>query len=152
MCIFLKNSTEYIKTFKLQPMLQKQYLTINEVQVRSGNSLEGCYLTEDTCKEEVITKIAFFSTFVFKKYMWTSLTAFYRSSISILDGRLVVLYSDGRLVVLYIAVARASWLDRARSPMDRARTFRRLRISDPPCWGLAVRARVRARARVALGL
>jgi hypothetical protein len=30
------------------------------VQVRSGNPLEYCYLTEDTCKEEVITKVAFF--------------------------------------------------------------------------------------------
>ena len=41
-------------------------MTTDEVQVRSRNSLECCYLTEDRCKEEVITKVAFFSTFVFK--------------------------------------------------------------------------------------
>jgi hypothetical protein len=29
-------------TCKLQPLCQKQYLTINEVQVRSGNSLDYC--------------------------------------------------------------------------------------------------------------
>jgi hypothetical protein len=43
----------------------------DSLKVRSGNSLECCYLTEDTFKE-VITKVAFFSTFVFEKYLWTS--------------------------------------------------------------------------------
>ena len=42
MSIFFKKSTEFISTFKLQPLLQKQYLTINEVQVRSGKSIRGC--------------------------------------------------------------------------------------------------------------
>jgi hypothetical protein len=58
-----------LKTLKLQPLLQKQYLAINEVQVRSGNYLEYCYVTEGTFKEVVITKLAFFSTFVFEKYL-----------------------------------------------------------------------------------
>ena len=42
MSIFFKKSTELISAFKLQPLLQKQYLTIDEVQVRSGNSIGGC--------------------------------------------------------------------------------------------------------------
>ena len=33
MSIFFKKSTEVISTFKLQPLLQKQYLTINEVKL-----------------------------------------------------------------------------------------------------------------------
>ena len=43
MSTFFKKSTGFISTFKLQPLLQKQYFTINEVQVRSGNSV-GCCL------------------------------------------------------------------------------------------------------------
>jgi hypothetical protein len=40
--IFFKKSTQYISTFKLQPLFQKQCLTINEVQVKSENSIGGC--------------------------------------------------------------------------------------------------------------
>ena len=57
MSIFFKKSTEFISTFKLQPLLQKQYLTINEVQVRSGNSIGGCLACPQVYFENEVEKM-----------------------------------------------------------------------------------------------